>query len=243
LKDVLAIVPARGGSKGLPGKNILPLAGHPLIAYSIKAALDSPGITRVIVSTDSQEIADVARHYGAEVPFLRPAEYAQDHSLDHDVFVHALNWLQQHENYQPDLVVQLRPTSPIRYVQDIETCIARMETYPEADSIRIVTTAQHTPFKMWRVFTEERPMTPLMTLDGLADPYNQPRQSLPTIYWQVGTLDVIRPAVILEQGNMSGQAIFPYRIEPEQAIDIDDMYSFQRAEAYIASHDCVKFKA
>lgn len=243
MREVLAIIPARGGSKGLPGKNILPLAGHPLIAYSIKAALDSPGITRAIVSTDSPEIAEVARRYGAEVPFLRPAEYAQDHSLDFDVFLHALNWLRQHENYEPKLVVQLRPTSPIRYVQDIENCIERMDSYPEADSIRIVTTALHTPFKMWRVFTEERPMTPLMTLNGLADPYNQPRQSLPTIYWQVGTLDVIRPTVLFEQGNMSGKAIFPYRIESDQAIDIDDMYSFQRAEAYIASHPCVKFSS
>lgn len=241
MKNILAIIPARGGSKGLPGKNILPLAGHPLIAYSIKAALDSPGITRVIVSTDSEEIADVARHYGAEVPFMRPDEYAQDYSIDLEVFTHALLWLRENEGYVPDLVVQLRPTSPIRYLHDIENCIGRMDTYPEADSIRIVTIAQHTPFKMWRVFTEERPMSPLMTLDGLADPYNQPRQSLPTIYWQVGTLDVIRPAVILEQRNMSGQAVFPYRIEPEQAIDIDDLYSFQRAEAYIAAHDCVKF--
>ncbi len=241
MKNILAIVPARGGSKGLPDKNILPLAGHPLIAYSIRAALEAPSISRVIVSTDSEKIADIARSYGAEVPFLRPAEYAQDHSLDYDVFKHALTWLQEHENYRPDLVVQLRPTSPIRYVKDIETCIERMDTYPQADSIRIITRSQFTPYKMWRAFTEEEPMTPLLTLKGVKDAYNQPRQSLPTIYWQVGTLDVVRPEVILEQGNMSGDTIFPYRIEPERAIDIDDMYSFQRAEAYLLAHDCIKF--
>ncbi|MPR34969.1 acylneuraminate cytidylyltransferase family protein [Salmonirosea aquatica] len=242
MSNVLAIVPARGGSKGLPGKNTLPLAGHPLIAYSIKAALDSPGITRVIVSTDSTEIADTARQYGAEVPFIRPDEYAQDHSLDIDVFAHALKWLRQHENYTPDLVVQLRPTSPVRYVYDIENCIQKLSERPEADSLRVVTQAFHTPYKMWRLESGQGYLNPLLTLEGTPDPYNQPRQSLPTVYWQIGTLDVIRPRAILEKDSMSGQGILPYIVSQEQAIDIDDLYSFQKAEAYIATHDCVKFQ-
>jgi CMP-N,N'-diacetyllegionaminic acid synthase len=241
LKNVLAIIPARGGSKGLPEKNIRPLAGHPLIAYSIKAALDTPSVTRVIVSTDSEKIAEVATSYGAEVPFLRPAEYAQDHSLDLDVFVHALNWLKQHESYVPDLLVQLRPTSPIRFIHDIETCIDRLIAHPEADSLRIVTPAPQTPYKMWRIRSENEPMEPLLTLEGTADPYNQPRQHLPTVYWQIGSLDVIRPRVILEAGSMSGSSILPHIVSREQAIDIDDLLSFQQAEAYITSHDCVKF--
>ena len=240
-KNVLAIIPARGGSKGLPGKNIRLLAGHPLIAYSIKAAQDSPGIGRVVVSTDSEEIADIARQYGAEVPFRRPAALAQDHSLDTEVFVHALNWLRENENYLPDLVVQLRPTSPIRYVADIEACIAKMTARETADSLRIVTPAPNTPYKMWRVPSEDAPMEPLLTLDGVADPYNQPRQALPTVYWQIGALDVIRPRVVLGQNSMSGKVILPYVVSQEQAIDIDDIFNFQRAEAYIASHDCVKF--
>ena len=242
MSDVLAIVPARGGSKGLPGKNTLPLAGHPLIAYSIKAALDAPGITRVIVSTDSPAIAEVARQYGAEVPFLRPAEYAQDHSLDLDVFAHALRWLHQNENYTPDLLVQLRPTSPVRYVQDIENCIRKLNGNPTADSLRVVTQAFHTPYKMWRLNAGQEYMSPLLTLENTPDPYNQPRQSLPTVYWQIGTLDVIRPRAILEKGSMSGKEILPYVVSQEQAIDIDDLPSFQRAEAYIVSHDCVKFQ-
>ncbi len=241
MKNILAIIPARGGSKGLPDKNILPLAGHPLIAYSIKAALDSPSISRVIVSTDSEAIADIARSYGAEIPFMRPAELAQDRSLDYDVFLHALSWLKENENYSPELVVQLRPTSPIRYVADIETCIERMATHAEADSIRIITRAAYTPYKMWRASTEDQAMTPLLTLEGHPESYNEPRQNLPTIYWQVGTLDVIRPEVILKKNSMSGTNVFPYRIEPEQAIDIDDIFSFQRAEAYISTHDCIKF--
>ena len=185
-RNVLALIPARGGSKGLPGKNILPLAGHPLIAYSIEAARLAPGITRVIVSTDSQEIAEVARCYGAEVPFLRPAAYAADDSLDFDVFFHALNWLKENENYTPDLLVQLRPTSPIRYVADIENCLGRLAENPGADSLRIVTKAFHTPYKMWQLGEDAQTMQPLLTLPGTPDPYNQPRQSLPTVYWQIG---------------------------------------------------------
>lgn len=241
MRNVLALIPARGGSKGLPDKNILPLAGHPLIAYSIQAALDSPGITRVIVSTDSPEIAEVARRYGAEVPFLRPAEYAQDHSLDLDVFIHALFWLQENEGYTPELVVQLRPTSPIRYVDDMENCIQKLIQHPEADSLRVVTPSFHTPYKMWRLDEAGTYLNPLLTLENTPDSYNQPRQSLPTVYWQIGTLDVIRPRAILEKGSMSGEQILAYVVSQEQAIDIDDLASFQRAEAYIASHHCVKF--
>ncbi len=111
---ILAIIPARGGSKGLKNKNILPLLGHPLIAYSIKASLDSKRINRVIVSTDSKEIAVVAKQYGAEVPFMRPAEIAQDMSTDMEMFLHALGWLKKNEDYVPDIIVHLRPTSPVR---------------------------------------------------------------------------------------------------------------------------------
>lgn len=243
MKDVLAIIPARGGSKGLPGKNILPLAGHPLIAYSIKAALDSPGITRVIVSTDSEEIADVARQYGAEVPFMRPDEYAQDYSIDLKVFTHALLWLQENEGHIPDLVVQLRPTSPIRYLHDIENCIQKLAQYSEADSLRVVTPSFHTPYKMWRLDEAGTYLNPVLTLENTPDSYNQPRQSLPTVYWQIGTLDVIRPQTILTKKSMSGERILSYVVDQEQAIDIDDLASFQRAEAYLAAYDCIKFSS
>jgi N-acylneuraminate cytidylyltransferase len=111
--EVLAVIPARGGSKGIPRKNIRNFAGHPLIAYSIEAALLAKTVTRVIVTTDDEEIAAVARQYGAETPFIRPAEYAQDQTLDLPVFQHVIAWLAENENYHPDVVVQLRPTSPV----------------------------------------------------------------------------------------------------------------------------------
>src|SRR3989344_749868 len=111
---ILALIPARGGSKGVPGKNIRLLAGAPLIAHSIRAAQESNYIDRVIVSTDDEKIAEVARIYGAEVPFLRPKEFAQDLTPDYPVFEHCLQWLAANENYRPDIVVHLRPTGPLR---------------------------------------------------------------------------------------------------------------------------------
>lgn len=240
MEDVLAIIPARGGSKGLPDKNIRLLAGHPLIAYSIKAALDCPLISRVIVSTDSEQIAEIAKSYGAEVPFMRPTEYAQDMSTDLEVFRHALEWLEKYDNYIPDLVVQLRPTSPVRFKNDIENCIAKLRN-SDADSLRVVTSAFNNPFKMWIVEDQDQPMKPLLHLDVISESYNQPRQNLPDVHWQTGMLDVIRTRVIREQKSMSGNTILPYLIEQKFALDIDDLDNFNRAEEMIRKYDCIKF--
>lgn len=240
MKEVIAIIPARGGSKGLTNKNILPLLGHPLIAYSIKAALDSKLITKVIVSTDSQTIADVAIQYGAEVPFLRPAKFAQDLSTDLDVFLHALNWLKEYQNYTPDFIVQLRPTSPIRKAELIDSCIIKLEN-SSAESLRIVTPSPITPYKMWRIESEDKPMLPLLAFEGTLEPFNEPRQSLPKTFWQIGTLDVIRPEVILEKKSMSGKNIIPYVVGNEWAVDIDDMSSFIKAAEVIISDNFIKF--
>ncbi|MBC7487932.1 MAG: acylneuraminate cytidylyltransferase family protein [Cytophagaceae bacterium] len=241
--NILAIIPARGGSKGLPNKNILPLLGHPLIAYSVKAAQDSIYINRIIVSTDSEVIAEAARTYGAEVPFIRPAIYAQDLSTDLDVFQHALTWLKEHENYVPDYVVQLRPTSPVRQAALIDLCIERMLRNPKADSLRIVTPSPITPYKMWKLNGEEEPMEPLLFVEGIQEPYNEPRQRLPQTYWQIGTLDVIRPHIITEQSSMSGKTILPHVVDNLFAVDIDDLFSFQKAAEVIVNNDCVKFNA
>lgn len=240
--EILAIIPARGGSKGLPGKNTRLLNGHPLIAYSILAAKSSKHITRVIVSTDSNEIADVAKNYGAEIPFLRPDEFAQDLSTDLDVFKHALDYLEQTEKYIPDLVVQLRPTSPIRFVHDIDLCIDKMIKNKTVDSLRIVTEAPITPYKMWVIDDTEKPMKPLLKVEGIAEPYNEPRQRLPKAYWQIGTLDVIKRDVIMKDNSMSGTSILPHIVEQKFAIDIDDINSFIKAEEVMRNHDCIQFR-
>lgn len=239
--EILAVIPARGGSKGLLRKNVLPLAGHPLLAYSIKAAQDSKLITRTVVNTDADYIAEEARRYNAEIPFVRPSELAGDFSTDFEVFCHMLSWMKTQEGYEPDLVVQLRPTSPIRPVGLIDECIMRMKG-SDADSIRVVTKAPITPYKMWRVTDETHAMEPLLRVEGIEEPYNQPRQKLPEIYWQIGCLDVIRSKVITEQRSMSGKKILPYLVSQKFAVDIDDLDSFQRAEKVLNEENCVRFR-
>ena len=232
--EVLAIIPARGGSKGIPRKNIRNFSGFPLIAWSIAAAKQSELVTRVIVSTDDKEIADVAREWGAETPFLRPAEFAQDKTTDLPVFEHALNWLAANENYHPDLVVQLRPTSPIRPKNCVDDAVRILLQHAEAESVRGVVPAGQNPHKMWRLETgEQGPMKNLLEVDGIAEPYNAPRQVLPAIFWQTGHIDAIRPSVILG-GSMSGKTIYPLLIDPKFTVDLDNLNDWMRAEWLVA---------
>ena len=147
--NILAFIPARAGSKRVPNKNLLPLKGKPLIAYTIEAALKAQRVTRIIVSTDSEEIAAVARTHGAEVPFLRPAEIAQSDSTEMQFFTHALDWLLVHEGYSPDLLVLLYPTSPFRKSASIDAAIEKMLGHPEADSLRSIRLCNEHPYKMW----------------------------------------------------------------------------------------------
>ncbi len=211
--DILALIPARGGSKGIPRKNLLALAGKPLITYSIEQAQASRYVSRVIVSTEDDEIAAVSLRSGAEVPFRRPYEYAQDGSLDLHVFRHALIWLRDHEGYVPELVVHLRPTGPVRQVATIDRAIEVILAHPEADALRSVSTPVQTPYKMWKI--EQGYLVPLLQLEGVAEPYCQPRQLLPDVYWQNGYVDIIRPRAVLEQGLMAGRTILPFVVEEE----------------------------
>lgn len=227
--EVLALIPARGGSKSIPRKNIRLFAGHPLIAYSIAAGLQARRVGRVIVSTDDAEIAEIARKYGAETPFLRPAEYAQDNTPDLPVFVHALEWLAQEQNYRPDIVVQLRPTSPVRPPDCVDRAVELLLTHPEADSVRGVVPSSQNPHKMWRIDASGR-MIPLLPVEGIPEPYNAPRQMLPPTYWQTGHVDAIRVETILRKGSMSGEVIFPLLIDPRYTVDIDTPTDWARAE-------------
>jgi N-acylneuraminate cytidylyltransferase len=228
--EVLAIIPARGGSKGIPRKNIRSFAGHPLIAYSIAAGIRAETVTRVIVSTDDERIAEVARQYYAETPFLRPAELAQDDTPDLPVFQHALNWLAEHEHYTPDVVVQLRPTSPIRPMGLVDEAVRILLSSPKADSVRGVVPAGQNPYKMWRIDAYTGQLRNLLEAPGLAEPYNAPRQQLPPVYWQTGHIDAIRTTTILEQGSMSGRVILPVMVDPRYTVDIDNPTDWQRAE-------------
>ena len=231
----LAIIPARGGSKGIPRKNIRDFAGYPLLAYSISAGLQAETVGRVVVSTDDGEIAEVAREFGAEVPFLRPAALAADNTTDLPVFQHALTWLAEHDGYRPEVVVQLRPTSPIRPPGLVDAAVRKLLAHDEADSVRGVVPAGQNPHKMWRLPGGERsPMKNLLRVDGIEEPYNAPRQSLPPVYWQTGHIDAIRTVTILN-GSMSGKNIYPLVIDPRYTVDIDNLQDWERYEHLVAT--------
>jgi CMP-N,N'-diacetyllegionaminic acid synthase len=232
VSEILALIPARGGSKALPGKNVRLLAGKPLIAHSIATSLASQPITRTIVSTDDEQIASVAREYGVEVPFMRPPELAQDDSTDLEAFRHALEWLRDEEGYEPELVVHLRPTHPLRRVERVDQAIRLLLGDPEADSLRSVARPHQTPYKMWRI--EHGYLRPLLHVEGLPDAHSLPRQRLPEVWWQNGYVDVIRPRTILELGSMSGARILPFVIE-EPTVEIDYEDALERAEELLRS--------
>lgn len=217
-KDILALIPARGGSKSIPKKNIYNLLGKPLIAWTILQAKASENITRVIVSTDDEEIARVSQEYGAEVPFMRPSKYAEDTSTDFDVFNHAINWLSRNENYMPDLIVHLRPTGPARYVDLIDKAINELSQNNSHDSLRSVSLSSQTPFKMW--FLEENSLSSVGEMLGIKGSHSMPRQSLRKAYWQNGYVDIVKPTTILNMESMSGNKILPFVIN-HSVHDID----------------------
>ena len=234
-RKILAVIPARSGSKSVVDKNIRLIDGKPMLAYSIEHALQSKYVNRVIVSTDSEKYAEIAKQYGAEVPFLRPAEYATDTALDYDVFLHALTFLEKQEQYIPELVVQLRPTYPIRKVSDIDRMIERMLQDESIDSMRCVAPAQEIPYKMWFCKEDEVDsrgftiLSPVMT--DITECYNMPRQQLPKVCYQNACIDVIRTSVITKQHSMSGQKIAGYQMT--ENFDIDTEAEFKKAEEYL----------
>jgi YrbI family 3-deoxy-D-manno-octulosonate 8-phosphate phosphatase len=231
-KEVLALIPARGNSKSIPRKNIREFAGCPLIAYSIAAAIQSKLVTRTIVSTDDPHIAEISRKFGAETPFLRPEEFSRDDTQDLPVFRHALQWLAENENYHPDVVVQLRPTSPIRPHGMVDDAVKLLLDHPQADSVRGVVPSGQNPFKMWTI-GKDGAMHPLLTVPGIQEAYNAPRQDLQDTFWQTGHIDAIRPEVILKKNSMSGEVILPLFVDPRYTVDIDTLLDWQRAESCV----------
>lgn len=227
----IALIPARSGSKSIPDKNVKPLAGKPLLAWSVEIGLACPSVDRVIVSTDSDSIARVALDHGAEVPFLRPPELAQDDTPDLPVFVHCIEWMTEHEGAAPDLIVQLRPTSPLRTVEMVEDAIALLRDDPKADSVRTMCTPTQEPYKMWRI-GDDGYAEPLLTTDHL-EPYNQPRQELPASYWQNGYVDVMRARTVMGLGSMTGRRILPLVVHERYVLDIDTPVTWRLAEAML----------
>ena len=231
----LGLILARGGSKGIPRKNLAPLRGLPLIAHTILNARRAASIERLIVTTDDDEIAAVSREFGAEVPFMRPADLAEDLTPDLPVFVHALTWLDEHERYRPELIAHLRPTSPLRTARHIDEAVSILCRHPDADSVRSVNEPTENPFKMWRM--EAGLLSPLLPLATPREPWNSPRQALPPVYWQNACIDIIRYRTIMEAGSMSGSRIVPYDMTGQELVDIDSARDLRVAELMLQERE------
>ena len=197
------------------------------MAWSIEQAQNSRYKMRIIVSTDSEEYAIVAKKYGAEVPFIRPTDISNDLSTDYEFISHAVSWFWENEKYRPDIILQLRPTSPLRKVQHIDNClsvfISNMDNY---DSLRSVTPFDKSPYKMYTI--EKNILTPLFTeVNNIKEPYNQCRQVLPQCYLHNGYIDILKTSLI-EKGTISGERIYPFVMSPGDNLDIDTEKDFQK---------------
>lgn len=223
---IYAIIPARGGSKGVPKKNIKYLKGYPLIAYSIAAAKLSKKIDRVIVSTESTEIAEIARKFGAEVPFLRPDEYAQDKSPDIDFINHAIDWFGHHENNQPYLLVHLRPTTPLRDPTLVDSAINSLIAKKNATSLRSAHELAEPPQKMMGM--NDVYLTGLFPQDTRPEYYNLPRQQFAKAYHPNGYVDIIKTDFVKNHGTLHGPKILGF-VTPF-TIEIDNPEDFRYLE-------------
>ena len=222
---IITVIPARGGSKSLPMKNIRPLNGKPLLCYSVEYSLQSQIVTATVVSTDSQEIAGIAKNSGALVPFLRPSEFASDDTRDYPVLRHALDFFEsQGEIF--DLYVLLRPTSPLRPVGLIEKSLEIFENYSDATSVRSMAKVKEHPYRVWQQ-NDNKSVKGFVANE--IEPYNIPRQQLPELFFQTGDIEVIRRETIIN-GSVSGPNVYPLIIDHEDMIDIDSQSDFDRAE-------------
>ena len=230
--SAVAFVPARSGSQRVPGKNIRPLAGHPLLAYAIATALQSGCFERVVVSTDSEEIADVARWYGAEVPFLRPAAYATSTSPDIEWLAHTLERLE--ERY--DLFALIRATNPFRGPDTVQRGLAQLLDTPEADSIRAVERVKQHPGKMWLLADDGRTMSPLLDQSHLEVAWHAGQyQALPEVYVQNSALEMAWTRVVSEGGTREGNVLAPFLTHGLEGFNVDDEEDWERAERLVAS--------
>ena len=217
---VLALILARGGSVRIPDKNITPLGGHPLIFYTIDAAKKSKHINRILVSTDSREIADVAMKCGAEAPFLRPAEISKSDSTELEAFEHALGWLKENEGYVPDIIVKLFPTSPFRTTESIDKCIELLIANPDADSVRSVRLCKEHPYKMWTIGNNRlQPFVPWSSKPKEAHTLSY--QSLPVVYVNNASIDVTKPSTVLNKKSVTGTEIVPFVMDEAESLDVN----------------------
>ncbi len=231
--NIYSIIPARAGSKGVSGKNVRLVGGFPLIAFSIIASKLSKHISRTIVSTDSEAIAALAKKFGAEVPFLRPAKFATDKSVDLDVFLHAIEWFEKNEKQQPDLLVQIRTTTPLRNPKLIDEAIDRLIQNPSATGLRSADELAEPPQKMMKLDSKGF-LQGFFPQERRQDYYNLPRQQFPVAYHPNGYVDVVRARLVKKTKRLYGNKILGF-ITPF-AIEIDTPINFEHLE-YLLTKD------
>ncbi|HXF99008.1 MAG TPA: acylneuraminate cytidylyltransferase family protein [Gaiellaceae bacterium] len=230
--SAVAFVPARSGSERVPGKNVRPLAGHPLLAYAIETARQSGVFARVVVSTDAEAIADVARWYGADVPFLRPAEYATATSPDIEWLRYTLERLE--ERY--DLFAIVRATNPFRGPDAVRRGLAQLLATPEADSVRAVELVKQHPGKMWVLADDGRTMRPLLDQSRLEVAWHAGQyQALPPVYVQNSALEIAWTRVVFETGTREGRVVAPFLTRGYEGLNLDDEEDWERAERLLAA--------
>jgi CMP-N-acetylneuraminic acid synthetase len=225
--EILGFIPARGGSQRVPDKNIKLLNGKPLIVYTIEAARQSKHVNRIVVSTDSEKIAETAREYGSEIPFFRPEDISKSESTEMQFLQHALAWFAENENYEPDLIVMLYPTSPFRKPQSIDLAVEKMIESPEADSLRSVKLCSEHPYKMWTI-EEERLKAFVETEDSNVHTFSY--HLLPTTYIQNASIYITRPRTIKNKRSYIGDTVIPLIMDESESIDINTPLDFQFAE-------------
>ena len=231
---IISVIPARGNSKSIPLKNLAKLNKKPLIYYSIKQSLKCKQIDRTIVSTDNKLIAKVAKKYGAEAPFLRPKNLSKDSSKDIGFLKHLLKWLRNNENYTPDLIVQLRPTNPLRNQKLIKKAIQLMKKNKSADSLRSISIPERSPYKMWikkgkflKYFMSNK--------SNKKDYFNMDRRKLPKIFWHDGVIDIVRSKTIENYKDLVGNKIIYIENRFPYLIDIDSQKDLKIANLLIKS--------
>jgi len=256
--NIVALIPARSGSKGIINKNIKLYKGIPLIAHSINIAKESKYIQEIYVSTDSKEYAELAIQYGAIAPFLRPSELSDDLSSDYECFNHFLEWFRNNNYDIPDIIIHLRPTYPNRSIEVLDKSIELfLENYDKYDSLRSVVLLQKTPYKMYYIDKDYNNLIPFIkdsgSLDGspesgdarirseegandfdknnrFKEPFNQARQNFPDTYLHNGCIDIVKSSIIINQKLLSGKKIFPFIMDENETNDIDDINDFLRSE-------------
>jgi CMP-N,N'-diacetyllegionaminic acid synthase len=219
-----AIIPARGGSKGIPGKNLRPAGGKPLIAWTVESALAATLLDRVIVSTESPEIAEVARRCGAEAPFLRPADLAQDDTPGVAPVLHAMRWLADNEEYRPEMIMLLQPTSPLRIAEDIDRAID-LAVEKIADAVVGVTRVEEHPYWMKRMDPDGR-LADFIETDQTIDR----RQDLPELFILNGAIYLARYELLLEQETFYTKNTFALVMPVERSLDVDAPWDLHLAD-------------